>query len=127
MGGDSTVLGVIIAVVGVFGSVLVAKISTPKQRPSEQDTPAALPALPAGGELAVSPEIWRDLSGRISELDAKVSHLTEVVERQTERVTFLERLLRTAMRIIRQQQRTLRRAGLPDEEIPRVLLPYSID
>jgi len=125
MGGDSTVLGVIIAVVGVVGSVLVARISTPRSPTPRPDAPPA--ALPPGEGLSVSPEIWRSLSGRISELETKVAGLTEAVSKQTERVTFLERLLRTAMRIIRQQQRTLRRAGLPDEEIPRVLLPYSID
>lgn len=125
MGGDSTVLGVIIAVVGVVGSVLVARISTPK--PPAVPAPDAPPALPPGEGLSVSPEIWRNLNGRIGELEMKVEGLTEAVSRQTERVTFLERLLRTAMRIIRQQSRTLRRAGLQDEEIPRVLLPYSID
>lgn len=122
MGSDSTILGVIIAVIGTIGSVLVARISAPRAHRPEPEAPAA---LPAGDGLKVSPEIWRDLSGRISELDAKVSHLTEVVERQTEQVTFLERLLRTAMRIIRRQQATLRRAGLPEEPIPAILMPYA--
>lgn len=121
MGSDSTILGVIIAVVGTIGSVLVARISTPRQHHAEPE----MPALPPGDGLKVSPEIWRDLSGRIAELDAKVSHLTEVVERQTEQVGFLERLLRTAMRIIRRQQVTLRRAGLPEEPIPAILMPYA--
>lgn len=122
MSSDSTILGVIIAVIGTIGSVLVARISAP--RAHRTDAPEVL-ALAPGEELSVSPEIWRDLSGRITELDAKVSHLTEVVERQTQQVGFLERLLRTAVRIIRRQQVTLRRAGLPEEPIPAILMPYG--
>lgn len=124
MGGDSTVLGVIIAVVGVVGSVLVARISTPK---GPAIPPVDPPALPPGEELSVSPQIWAHFSGKITTLEGKVDRLTELVERQSERVSFLERLLRMAMRIIRQQSRTLRRAGLPDEEVPLILRPYSID
>jgi hypothetical protein len=123
MGSDGTVLGVIIAVVGVVGSVLVARISTPRQ-PIE---PPQFGDAPSHDELQVSPEIWRHFSGKISTLETKVDHLTDLVEKQTERVTTLTQLVRMAMRIVRQQSRTLRRAGLPDEPVPDVLIPYSID
>jgi hypothetical protein len=124
MGGDA-IPGIVIAALTVFGSVLVAKISNPRGRrtapPSEVPGPGSIEGL------SVSPQIWGHLSGKIQDLEGKVDRLTELVERQTERVTFLERLLRTAMRIIRSQSRTLRKAGLPDEPIPAMLVPYSID
>lgn len=122
MGAENSILGVIIAVLGLMGAVLVAWIS----RPREPRMPAELPAT-AGDDLSVSPQILVYFSGRIETLEGKVDHLTALVEQQTERVGFLERLLRTAMRIIRAQSRTLRKAGLPDEQIPAVLMPYSID
>lgn len=125
MGGDA-IPGIVIAALTVFGSVLVAKISNPRGRRSSAPPPE-LPVPGSGEGLSVSPQIWGHLSGKIQDLEGKVDRLTELVERQTERVTFLERLLRTAMRIIRSQSRTLRKAGLPDEPIPAVLVPYSID
>ncbi len=130
MGSDGTILGVIIAVIGVIGAVLVARVSTPQSPRVVPPPPAAPPEvqLPAGHEgLLVSPEIWTHFSGRIGGLEAKVDHLTELVEHQTERNTLLDKWLRLAMRIIRRQARTLRQNGLPQEQIPQELIPFSID
>ncbi|MGQ4349676.1 hypothetical protein [Streptomyces sp. SAS_275] len=117
--GESTVLGVVIAVIGLVGSVLVARISAPRDRPALE----RLADEPEEGELRVSPEIWR----RFSVLEEKVDHLTEIVEQQKEKVGALERLLRMAMRIIRRANRRLAAAHEVPEEIPRDLIPYSID
>ncbi|MGW6912612.1 hypothetical protein ACWGB8_02120 [Kitasatospora sp. NPDC054939] len=122
-GSEGTVIGVIIAVVGVFGSVLVARMSVPRGEVGRQ---VEVPE-PPHDELQVSPEIWRHFNNKIGNLETKVDHLTELVEQQTERVTTLTGLVRMAMRIIRRQSKTLRRAGLPDEPIPEVLVPYSIE
>jgi hypothetical protein len=120
MGADSTVLGVVIAVVGALASILVAWVARPRGTSAPVE-------LPPGDGLTISPEIWRSLNGRIEQLETTVKTLAEEDSRNKERVTFLERLLRTAMRIIRAQSRTLRRADLPDEQIPARLIPYSID
>ncbi|MFE9853695.1 hypothetical protein ACFYPN_33625 [Streptomyces sp. NPDC005576] len=120
MGGDGTVLGVVIAVVGLIGSVLVARISTPRPAPTNERMP-----LDAGDadELRVSPEIWR----RFEVLEAKVDHLTNVVETKKIEVTTLEKLLRQSMRIIRRANRRLAARNEIPEEIPRELIPYSIE
>ncbi|MDQ1037285.1 cytochrome c556 [Streptomyces sp. V3I8] len=117
--GESTVQGVIIAVLGLIGSVLVAKISTPRERTALE----RMTDEPEEGELRVSPEIWR----RFSVLEEKVDHLTAIVEQQKEKVTHLERLLRMAMRIIRRANRRLAVHQEAPEEIPRELVPYSFD
>ncbi|MGW0347552.1 hypothetical protein ACWDX8_13220 [Streptomyces anthocyanicus] len=120
MSGDGTVLGVVIAVVGAIASILVARISTPRpaaERPVEDDDGREV------GELRVSPEIWQ----RFAVLEAKVDHLTELVEQKKEEVTRLERLLRSAMRIIRRANRRLVARQEAPEEIPWELVPYSID
>ncbi len=121
MGDDGTVLGVVIAVVGGLASVLVARVSTPGRASPER--PAVEAEEPREGELRVSPEIWE----RFAVLEAKVDHLTQLVERKKEEVTTLERLLRSAMRIIRRANRRLVARQEVPEEIPRELVPYSID
>lgn len=125
MGADSGLLGVVIAVVGVIGSVLVARISNPHGR--DQDDDGREPAVEGGesrsNELKVSPEIWR----RFTVLETKVDHLTAIVEEQRTKVTKLERLLRLALRIIRRANRRLRAAELTPEEVPAELIPYSIE
>ncbi|WP_328962982.1 hypothetical protein [Streptomyces virginiae] len=125
MGTEGTVLGVVIAVVGVIGSVLVARVSAPRPAPAAgpplEDDDRAAPAL------EVSPEIFSHFSNRIRSLEDKVDHLTTAFEAQTIRVTTLERLLRQAMRIIRAANKRLRGAGLEPEPVPRELIPYSID
>lgn len=120
MGADSTVLGVVIAVVGALASILVAWVARPRGTSSPVE-------LPPGDGLTISPEIWRSLNGRIEHLEATVKTLAEEESRSKERVSFLEGLLRTAMRIIRGQSRTIRKAGLVDEQLPAILVPYSID
>lgn len=127
MGDDQTVLGVIIAVVGCVGAVLVARVSTPRSR-EDPPTPAAITgAVATHNGLQVSPEIWRDLVGRISGLEAEVHELKLTIEDVGKDRAQLDQHLRAAMRIVRAQSRTLRRAGLPDELIPPALIPYSID
>jgi len=122
MGGDGTVLGVVIAIVGAFASILVAKISTPRPD-GEARPPEGVDTREVISELRVSPQIW----ARFATLEAKVDHLTVLVEQQKEKVTSLERLLRMAMRIIRRANRRLSAAREVPEEIPRELVPYSID
>ncbi|MFF4246207.1 hypothetical protein ACFYY2_17315 [Streptomyces sp. NPDC001822] len=127
MGGDSTVLGVVIAVVGGLASVLVARISAPRDRGGPQvQLPAEGVDLPPPG-LQVSPEIWEYVSGRFDRLEADVAHLTAVVETKKIEVTALERMLRQAMRIIRRANRRLASRGEAPEEVPRELVPYSIE
>ncbi|WP_327169576.1 hypothetical protein [Streptomyces subrutilus] len=123
MGSDGTVLGVVIAVVGVIGSVLVARVSAPRSQPAGHPEPPDEGA-PA---LEVSPEIFQHFSGRIRGLEDKVDHLTDLVEAQTVRVSTLEKLLRMAMRIVRRANRRLRAAELEVEPIPAELIPYSIE
>nr|WSS66719.1 hypothetical protein OG284_36855 [Streptomyces sp. NBC_01177] len=124
MGAESGVLGVVIAVVGVIGSILVARISNPRDRDQDDERePAAEGGLGQPAELKVSPEIWR----RFTVLENKVDHLTALVEEMRERVSALERLLRLAMRIIRRANRRLRAAELPPEEVPAELVRYSIE
>lgn len=124
MGAEGSITTVIIAVLGLVGSVLVARISTPRDRPVRERPALDRPAdEPDEGELKVSPEIWR----RFSVLEEKVDRLTSIVEQQKEKVTYLERLLRMAMRIIRRANRRLVAAKEVPEEIPRELVPYSID
>lgn len=125
MGGNTE--GVIVAVLGLIGAVLVARISVPRERPAP--APAA---SEGGGELPppglqVSPEIWDYVSGRFATLEAKVDNLTVIVETKKAEVSALERLLRQAMRIIRRANRRLVAVHEPPEEIPRELIPYSID
>lgn len=117
--GESTVMGVVIAVIGLVGSVLVARISTPRERSALE----RMADEPEEGELRVSPEIWR----RFSVLEEKVDHLTAIVEQQKEKVTGLERLLRIAMRIVRHANRRLVAVHEIPEEVPRDLVPYSVD
>lgn len=127
MGAENGLLGVVIAIVGVVGSVLVARISNPRRRDQDDERDEREPAVEGGGpqstELKVSPEIWR----RFTVLEQKVDHLTALVEEMRERVSTLERLLRLAMRIIRRANRRLRAAELPPEEIPAELVRYSIE
>lgn len=125
MGAESTVLGVVIAVVGVIGSVLVARVSAPKPL---RAGPAG-PAVAAEGPpvLEVAPEIFSHFAGRIRSLEDKVDNLTAAFEAQTVRVSTLERLLRQAMRIIRAANKRLRAAGVDPEPIPTELVVYSID
>lgn len=125
MGSDSTVLGVVIAVVGVIGSVLVARVSAP--RPAAAGPVGDLDDERPPGALEVSPEIWQHFSGKITTLEGKVDHLTDLVEAQTTRLTRLERLLRQAMRLLRSAHKQLRGAGLEPEPVPPELIPYSID
>ncbi|WP_435285899.1 hypothetical protein [Streptomyces bacillaris] len=123
----STVESVIVAVLGLIGAVLVARMSVPRERPA----PAPAVTEP-GGELPppglqVSPEIWQYVSGRFATLEAKVDNLTVIVETKKAEVSALERLLRQAMRIIRRANRRLVAVHETPEEIPRELIPYSID
>ncbi|MGW1930682.1 hypothetical protein [Streptomyces sp. NPDC001919] len=115
----------LVAATGLLGAIYTAKAGP------RSDAPAVTVAVPEddkdGGALEVSPEIWSHFNGKINTLEHKVDHLTDLVERQTVRVGALERLLRQAMRIIRQANRRLIARGEPAEEIPQELVPYSID
>ncbi|MFW3474477.1 hypothetical protein ACN24M_24740 [Streptomyces microflavus] len=124
----STVEGVIVAVLGLIGAVLVARISTPRERPA----PVAPGVGDSAGELPppglqVSPEIWDYVSSRFATLEEKVDNLTVLVETKKAEVSALERLLQQAMRIIRRTNRRLVAVHEAPEEIPRELIPYSIE
>lgn len=122
MGSEGTIPTVLIAVIGLIGSVLVARISTPRERTAlERAVDDADEA--DRDDLKVSREIWR----RFSVLEDKVDRLTEIVEQQKEKVGTLERLLRMAMRIIRRANRRLVAVQELPEEVPRELIPYSVD
>jgi hypothetical protein len=124
MSGGDSVLGIVIAVLGLIGSVLVARISSPGNRPTQPPLPSGTESSGTSvSELKVSPEIWR----RFSVLEEKVDHLTALVEEQKEKVSALERLLRQAMRIIRRANRRLARHQETPEEVPMELIPYSIE
>ncbi|MFE6482387.1 hypothetical protein ACFVGN_05530 [Streptomyces sp. NPDC057757] len=112
-----------IAVVGAIASILVAKVSTPRGVSAGADRAVEGEDARDAGELRVSPEIWE----RFAVLEAKVDHLTQLVEQKKEEVTTLERLLRMAMRVVRRANRRLARVGQVPEEVPRELVPYSID
>lgn len=127
MGAESTVLGVVIAVVGVIGSVLVAKVSAPKPAPVGPVLAAEADEERPPPVLEVAPEIWQHMSGKITTLEGKVDHLTALVEAQTVKVSTLEKLLRQAMRLLRSAHRQLRAAGTTPEPVPPELIPYSID
>ncbi|WEH40812.1 hypothetical protein [Streptomyces sp. AM 2-1-1] len=116
MGSEGTVLGVIASVIGGLAAILVARISRPD--PGQDEDGAG-----AGDELKVSPEIWQ----RFERLERKVDHLTALVETKKAEVSALEKMLRSAMRIVRRQQRRLRAHGERPEEVPLELIPYSID
>ncbi|MFD6421019.1 hypothetical protein [Streptomyces sp. NPDC060198] len=123
MGVENTVLGVIVAVIGGVSMILVARVSTPRPAPAPEQPNEDEP--PPG--LQVSPEIWEYFSGRFDRLEADVAHLTAVVETKKIEVSALEKLLRSAMRIVRRQQRRLRAHGDRPEDVPLELIPYSID
>ncbi|MFJ6299140.1 hypothetical protein ACIQJX_38035 [Streptomyces griseoviridis] len=110
-----------IAGVSVVGSVLVAKISTP--RPPAASDRLDPEEAPREGELRASPAIRE----RFAVLEAKANHLTAIVEEQKEKNGRLDRLLWTAMLIIRRANRRLVAAREVPEEIPRELIPHSID
>ncbi|MFD5631572.1 hypothetical protein [Streptomyces sp. NPDC127072] len=122
MGGEGTIPTVIIAVLGLIGSVLVARISAPRDRTALERAVDDADETDRD-DLKVSREIWR----RFSVLEEKVDHLTAIVEQQKEKVGHLERLLRMAMRIIRRANRRLAGHQELPEEIPRELIPYSVD
>lgn len=125
MNGDN-VYTVLVAAAGLFGVIYTAKAG-PRSDAFAVAPRAAEEDKDGGTALEVSPEIWSHFNGKINTLEHKVDHLTELVERQTVRVGALERLLRQAMRIIRQANRRLVARGEPAEEIPQELVPYSID
>jgi hypothetical protein len=124
MGGDN-VLGVVIAVIGTVGAVLVARVSAP--RPTTAGPPVELDDDRGTPALEVSPEIFSHFSSRIRSLEDKVDALTTAFEAQTVKVTTLERLLRQAMRIIRCANKRLRALGQEPEPVPAELRPFSID
>ncbi|TXS15533.1 hypothetical protein EAO70_16150 [Streptomyces sp. adm13(2018)] len=123
MNGDN-LYTVLVAAAGLLGAIYTAKAGPRSDAPA---VTVAAPEADKDGALEVSPEIWSHFNGKINTLEHKVDHLTELVERQTVRVGALERLLRQAMRIIRQANRRLIARGEPAEEIPQELVPYSID
>lgn len=119
----------LIALVVVLGGIYAG-------RRGSADPPAAVPPaptpvpLPHGAtpeQLQVSAEVWAWFNDRIASLEAKVDHLTELIEAGTVRESRLERLLRIAVRALTRANKKLRRAQLDEEPMDRELIPYSID
>ncbi|MCB5167985.1 hypothetical protein LG634_24555 [Streptomyces bambusae] len=123
MGGEDSVLGVIIAVVGVIGSVLVARITVPGRGSAAAEADA--PEQP--GQLAVSPEIWTEFNRRVLALEDEVGLLKSEVQQAAARESSLLRMLRQALGIVKRANQRLRQAGLEPETVPAELRPYSID
>ncbi|MEU5596707.1 hypothetical protein [Streptomyces sp. NPDC020298] len=123
MGPDSGLWGAVVALIGLIGAIYTGRRGpAPKELP-----PAAAVELveASGGQLQVSPAIWRDMQGKIGKLEEKVDHLTELVEQSQGRETRLRDLLQTAMRIVRRANTRLTATGQPEEPVPHELTPYG--
>lgn len=110
MGSESSVLGVVIAVVGVVGSVLVARISNPRH--AQQNTP---PAGDAEG-LRIPAEMWQ-----------RLTVLERTVDEQRDQIVELDRMLRQAVRLLSRANWRLRANRLPADPIPSELASHSLD
>lgn len=124
MGSDSGLWGAVVAALGLIGAVY-----TGRRGPGgpKGDIAAGSPAevVEISGQLQVSPAIWQDMQGKISQLERKVDHLTDLMEQSATRENKLRDLLRTAMRVIRRANHRLDAAGLPEEPVPSELHPYG--
>lgn len=126
--GDS-IWGVLIALIVVIGSIVAGRRGQSTPPPATPPTPTQLPLQPGATpeHLQVSPEVWTWFNNRITSLEGKVDHLTELVEAGTARESNLSRLLRIAVRSLTRANKRLRRASLDEEPMDRELIPYSID
>ncbi|MFJ9633849.1 hypothetical protein ACIRU8_39755 [Streptomyces sp. NPDC101175] len=125
MGADSGVWGAVVALIGLIGAFYTGRRGP---GPSPQEIPAATAvelAEASGGQLQVSPAIWRDMNDKIGKLEQKVDHLTDVVEQGQGRENRLRELIRSAMKTLRRANSRLAAHGLPEEPVPAELTPYG--
>lgn len=122
---ESGLWGAVVAVVGLVGAVYAGRRgpTTPGDVPGAPSGPAEVVEI--SGQLQVSPAIWQTMQGKISQLERKVDHLTDLMEQSATRESRLRELLRLAMQIIRRANRRLDQAGLPEEPVPAELGPYQ--
>lgn len=102
MGGENTVLGVIIAVVGSLSAVLVARVSRPPAVPPEP--------LPAGARKEDLTTI-AGLAAEVIRLGEAVSALTSEQEAQREHSRLQDMTIRALRRYILVLEAALRRLG----------------
>ncbi|MET9096258.1 hypothetical protein ABZX72_29685 [Streptomyces cyaneofuscatus] len=122
---ENGLLTLAVAVIGGGCTVLAARWSRVRPAPADPDEEDK-----ADLEV-VSPRIWDQLNGRIGTLEAEIVEVrreaTAAARAYADELTGRERLLRQAMRIIRRANRRLVARDEAPEEIPRELIPYSID
>nr|WP_148026372.1 SlyX family protein [Streptomyces lavendulae] len=128
-GSDSGVWGAIIALIGLAGAIYTGRNGGPKQIATPQGEEGVRAAVElverSGGQLQVSPAIWSDMNSKITALETKVDHLTDLVEQGQGRENRLRELLRSAMKVIRRANARLDAAGLPEEPVPVEITPYG--
>ncbi|WP_331445877.1 hypothetical protein [Streptomyces xanthochromogenes] len=123
MDADSGLWGAVVAAIGLIGVIYTGRRGP---RPPSGEIQASGPAevVEISGQLQVSPAIWQDMQGKITRLEQKVDHMTQLMEQGAEREGRLRELLRTAMKVIRRANRRLAAANLPEEPVPAELVPY---
>ncbi|WP_439947154.1 hypothetical protein [Streptomyces sp. BBFR109] len=115
-----------IAAIGLIGAIYTGRRGPKLPQQGEIPAPTAVDLVEAaGGQLQVSPAIWRDMNSKIGKLEQKVDHLTALVEQGQGRENRLRELLRSAMRVIRRANARLDAAGLPEEPVPADLTHYG--
>jgi hypothetical protein len=124
MGSDSGLWGAVVAAIGLFGAIYTGRRG-PGGPKGEIPADAAAEVVEISGQLQVSPAIWQDMQGKITKLEQKVDHLTDLMEQGQGRESRLKDLLTAAMRVIRRANRRLDAAGLPEEPVPSELTPYG--
>lgn len=121
---SSGLWGAVVALIGLVGAIY-----TGRRGPGgpKDEIPASAPAevVEISGQLQVSPAIWQDMQGKISQLELKVDHLTDLMEQSATRESRLRELLRAAMQMIRRMNRRLVDNGQPEEPIPSELVPFQ--
>jgi hypothetical protein len=124
MGPDSGLWGAVVAAIGLAGAIYTGRRG-PGGPKSEIPVGAAAEVIEISGQLQVSPAIWQDMQGKISKLEQKVDHLTDLMEQGASRETKLQQLLRLAMGVIRRANHRLATSGQPEEPVPAELTPYG--
>ncbi|MGW9437923.1 hypothetical protein [Streptomyces sp. NPDC055607] len=132
MAAENGLLTLLVALIGGGCTLLAARWSRIRPAPTQETEDEK------DEELQVSPRIWDQLNGRIGALETEVAEVrreanaaahayTEKLRESSDQIVGLERLLRQAMRIVRRANRRLAARNEVPEEIPRELVPYSID
>jgi outer membrane murein-binding lipoprotein Lpp len=124
MGSDSGLWGAVVAAIGLIGAIYTGRRG-PGGPKGEITAGAPAEVVEISGQLQVSPAIWQDMQAKITKLEQKVDHLTDLMEQGATRENRMRELLRTAMGVIRRANRRLDAAGQPEEPVPADLTPYG--